>query len=306
MKQHSDIAKGDWIEQMLPSYAQPYLRLARIDRPIGIWLLAIPCWWGMGLACNDTNNFPVWDTAVLALIFLMGATLMRSAGCTWNDILDRNIDAKVSRTALRPLASGTISVARASIFMIFLLSISASILFIFNHFTKILAISSVALVAIYPAMKRITFWPQAFLGITFNWGVLVGFSAITGTLMPATFTLYAAAFFWTLGYDTIYAHQDKEDDALIGVMSTALRFGSKSKAWISGFYVSAMICLMVTGFLADLSPLYFLVLAVPAGLLTLQLYSVNLDEPRSCLVHFKANTRIGLWILAALVVGQFP
>tara|TARA_B100001093_G_scaffold447158_1_gene451903 strand:+ start:165 stop:1085 length:921 start_codon:yes stop_codon:yes gene_type:complete len=306
MKQNSDIAKGDWIDQKLPSPVQPYLRLARVDRPIGIWLLAIPCWWGMGLACNLMNIFPSWDAAVLALIFLIGATLMRSAGCTWNDILDRHIDSKVSRTASRPLASGAISVARAIIFMGLLLLVSASILVTLNEFTRILATSSLILVAIYPAMKRITFWPQAFLGITFNWGVLVGFAAITGTLMPATFVLYAAAFFWTLGYDTIYAHQDKEDDALIGVMSTALKFGSTSKAWISGFYILAMTCFVLTGLLADLGPTYFLLLAVPAGLLTIQVYSVNLDDPKSCLLHFRANTQIGCWILAALVIGQLP
>lgn len=229
---------------------------------------------------------------------------MRSAGCTWNDILDRHIDSKVARTASRPLASGTISVARATIFMFFMLLFSALILIALNDFTRILAISSLTLVAIYPTMKRITFWPQAFLGITFNWGVLVGFSAITGTLVPATFTLYAAAFFWTLGYDTIYAHQDKEDDALIGVMSTALKFGSTSKAWISGFYISAVACFILTGLLANLSSLYFMVLAVPAVLLMIQLYSVDLDDPKSCLLHFRANTQIGCWILAALVIGQ--
>lgn len=304
MKQNSDIVKGDWIDQKLPVYIQPYLRLARIDRPIGIWLLAIPCWWGMGLAYNSINIFLFWDAIILALVFLAGATLMRSAGCTWNDILDRHIDSKVARTASRPLASGTISVARATIFMFSLLLISASILIALNDFTRILAISSLTLVAIYPAMKRITFWPQAFLGVTFNWGVLVGFSAITGTLMPATFTLYAAAFFWTLGYDTIYAHQDKEDDALIGVMSTALKFGSTSKTWIGGFYISAMACFILTGLLADLSSLYFMVLAVPAVLLMKQLYSVNLDDPHSCLLHFRANTQVGCWILIALVIGQ--
>ena len=306
MKNNSDIAKGDWIDKKLPSSVQPYLRLARVDRPIGIWLLAIPCWWGMGLAYNLTNTFSSWEAGILALIFLIGATLMRSAGCTWNDILDRHIDSKVSRTASRPLASGTISVARATIFMFFLLLVSASILLTLNVFTVFLAISSLILVAIYPAMKRITFWPQAFLGITFNWGVLVGFSAIADTLMLSTFTLYAAAFFWTLGYDTIYSHQDKADDALIGVMSTALKFGPTSKAWISGFYISAMICFISTGLLADLGPLYFLVLTVPAGLLTIQLYSVNLDDPKSCLLHFRANTQIGCWILAALVIGQLP
>ena len=195
------------------------------------------------------------------------------------------------------------SVKNALSFMIILLLASASFLLMLNDFAKILSISSLTLVAVYPLMKRITFWPQAFLGITFNWGVLVGFSAITGTLTPAALILYLAAVFWTLGYDTIYAHQDKEDDVLIGVKSTALKFGSASKIWVGVFYVLAITCFVLAGLLADLRPQYFIILIGAAGLLAAQVFSVNLDDPKNCLLYFKSNIKVGCFVIAAIIFG---
>lgn len=304
MNQVSDIAEGDWIDRKVPAAIRPYFRLARIDRPIGVWLLAIPCWWGTALAFSSIAGASAYDDAMLAPLFLIGALLMRAAGCTWNDILDRDIDARVARTAGRPLASGALGVKQAVFFMLLLMALAALILLALDRFTQILAVSSLALVALYPLMKRITYWPQAFLGLTFNWGALVGYAAITGNLMPAALALYAGAFFWTLGYDTIYAHQDKEDDALVGVKSTALKFGGASKRWVGGFYAAAIVCFAAAGFLADLSLLYFIALLYPAGLLTVQVHGVDLDDPQSCLAHFKANTRAGLWLLAAILIGR--
>lgn len=304
MEHASDIAKGDWIDRKVPASVRPYFRLARIDRPVGVWLLAIPCWWGVALAFTSIAGASSYEAITLAPLFLIGALLMRAAGCTWNDILDRDIDAKVARTATRPLASGALSVKQALAFMILLLALAALILLVLNDFTKILAVSSLVLVALYPLMKRITYWPQAFLGLTFNWGALVGYAAITENLMPAALALYAGAFFWTLGYDTIYAHQDKEDDALVGVKSTALKFGDRSRNWIAGFYTAAVLCFAAAGVLADLSLLYFIALLGPAGLLAVQVRGVDLDDPQSCLAHFKANTRAGLWLLAAILIGR--
>ena len=304
MNQASDIAKGDWIDRKIPNSLIPYFRLARVDRPIGAWLLAIPCWWGVALAFISITGASAYEALMFAPLFLIGAFLMRAAGCTWNDILDRDIDAKVARTATRPLASGALSVLQAVIFMVLLMLLAATILLAVNNFTKILAVSSLVLVALYPLMKRITYWPQAFLGLTFNWGVLVGYAAITENLMPAALVLYAGAFFWTLGYDTIYAHQDKEDDALVGVKSTALKFGDQSKIWIGGFYAAAIICFAIAGYLADLSLLFYIALLGPAGLLLLQVRGVDLDDPQNCLTHFKANTRVGLWLLAVILIGR--
>jgi 4-hydroxybenzoate polyprenyltransferase len=303
-KKFSDIAQDDWIDRKLPAGLRPYFRLARVDRPIGVWLLVIPCWWGAALAATSITGAALYSASLLAPLFLIGAFFMRGAGCTWNDILDRDIDAKVARTAGRPLASGALSVRQAAIFLALQLLIAASVLLALDDFTKALTVSSLLLVALYPLMKRITYWPQAFLGLTFNWGALVGYSAITGNIAPATGALYAGAVFWTLGYDTIYAHQDKDDDALVGVKSTALKFGDASKKWIAGFYALAIACFAATGVLAHLSFVYFIALALPALLLANQLRQVNLDDAKDCLETFKSNTKVGLWLLLAILLGQ--
>ncbi|MBO42480.1 MAG: 4-hydroxybenzoate octaprenyltransferase [Rhodospirillaceae bacterium] len=304
MNDSSDIAQGDWIDRKVPEALQPYFRLARIDRPIGVWLLAIPCWWGLGLAFTSIVGASLHEIAKLALLFLIGSFLMRGAGCTWNDILDRDIDAKVARTATRPLAIGRLRLRHAIVFLVLLLTLSALILLALNDFTKLLAVSSLALVALYPLMKRITYWPQAFLGLTFNWGVLLGYATITDALDPAVLVLYAGAFFWTLGYDTIYAHQDKEDDAMVGVKSTALKFGDRSKIWIGVFYTCTMICFAVAGVMLHLNLVYFIALLFPTTLLFTQVRQVDLDNPQDCLYHFKSNAWIGVWLLGAILIGR--
>jgi 4-hydroxybenzoate polyprenyltransferase len=299
----SDIASGDWIDRRVPAWFRPYCRLARLDRPIGVWLLVIPCWWGLALAVVSINGASLLEAVGLAPLFWLGAFLMRGAGCAWNDILDRDIDAKVARTATRPIASGALSVVQAATFMALLALAAAAILLALNRFTQILAVSSLALVALYPLMKRITYWPQAFLGLTFNWGALVGYAAIVERIDPSALALYIGAFFWTLGYDTIYAHQDKEDDALVGVKSTALKFGANSKPWIAGFYLAAMACFAAAGFLAAFSPFYYVVLAWPAYSLWSQVRDADLDDPKDCLARFKSNTGVGFTLLLALFLG---
>jgi 4-hydroxybenzoate polyprenyltransferase len=303
-KKFSDIAQDDWIDRKLPAGLRPYFRLARVDRPIGVWLLVIPCWWGAALAVTSITGAALYSAALLAPLFLIGAFFMRGAGCTWNDILDRDIDAKVARTAGRPLASGALSVKQAAIFLALQLLIAASVLLVLDDFTIALTVSSLLLVALYPLMKRITYWPQAFLGLTFNWGALVGYAAITGNVAPATGALYVGAVFWTLGYDTIYAHQDKDDDALVGVKSTALKFGDASKKWIAGFYALAVACFAAAGMLAHLSFVYYIALALPALLLANQVRQADLADPKDCLETFKSNTKVGLWLLLAILLGQ--
>ncbi len=304
MNDASDIAQGDWIDRKVPAALQPYFRLARVDRPIGVWLLAIPCWWGLGLAFTSVLGATLEEIGKLALLFLMGSFLMRGAGCTWNDILDRDIDAKVARTANRPLASGRLRLWHAAVFLVLLLTLSALILLALNDFTILLAVSSLALVALYPLMKRITYWPQAFLGLTFNWGVLVGYAATTEALDPAVLVLYAGGFFWTLGYDTIYAHQDKEDDALIGVRSTALLFGDRTRIWLAGFYLAALAMFIAAGLRAELNDVYYTGVGLGALHFGWQIYQLDTDDPQDCLAKFKSNKWLGILITATIVAGQ--
>ena len=203
-----------WIDQIAPHWSRGYLKLARLDRPIGTWLLLWPCLWSIALASPANTATPPYD---LLLLFALGAMVMRGAGCTYNDIVDRDFDAKVTRTALRPIPAGDVTIRQAWLFLGLQLLIGLVILLQFNLVTVGLGLASVLLVVTYPFMKRITYWPQAWLGLTFNWGALMGWTAVTGSLGWPAVALYAAGFCWTLGYDTIYAHQDKEDDALIGV-----------------------------------------------------------------------------------------
>ena len=240
----TDIPAGDWIDRWVPAGARPYLRLARIDRPIGIWLLMFPCWWSTALAT------PGWPDPWLLLLFAMGAAIMRGAGCTLNDLADRDFDARVARTAGRPIPSGVVSVRRAVVFMIALCLSGLLVLLQFNAFAVALGASSLLLVVVYPFAKRVTYWPQVVLGLTFNWGALLGWAAVRGDLGWPAVVLYAAGLLWTLGYDTIYAHQDKEDDILIGVKSTALKLGPATKPWLWAFYAGATVLLALVGALA--------------------------------------------------------
>jgi 4-hydroxybenzoate polyprenyltransferase len=294
----TDIPDESWIDRLAPAETRPFLRLARLDRPIGAWLLLIPCWWSVALAT------PGWPDVEFLALFIIGAVVMRGAGCTVNDIVDRDIDARVARTATRPIASGQISVPQAVMFLGLELLLGLSVLVQFNSFTVALGISSLALVALYPFMKRVTYWPQLFLGFTFNWGALVGWAAVKGDLAVPAILLYAAGVFWTLGYDTIYAHQDKEHDAPIGIKSTALKFGAETQPWLAGFYAAAVLLMAAAGHFAGLKWPFFAVLAAAALHLAWQVNTLDIGDPKNCLAKFKTNRDFGLIVLAGIIAGQ--
>jgi len=286
----------------LPQAALPYAKLARLDRPIGTWLLFWPCFWGLALAASEGNAYP---PIVSLALFGFGALVMRGAGCTFNDIVDRNIDAKVARTAARPLPSGQLSLRQAWQFLLAQLAVGFLVLIQFNWLTIGLGVTSLVLVASYPFMKRFTYWPQFFLGLTFNWGALMGYTAINASLSPAALLLYAAGVFWTLGYDTIYAHQDREDDELIGVKSSALKLGRHTKLALVGFYGATLACLAGVGMLGGMSVLFWPALGVVAYHLAWQIYRLNIDDPENCLYLFRLNRDTGLIIGASILLGVF-
>ena len=285
-----------WVER-LPERWRDYATLARWDRPIGTWLLLLPCWWGQALAGPLPSPW-------LMLLFAIGAVAMRGAGCTVNDLTDRAFDRQVARTRNRPLASGRLGTREALLFIAAQCLVGLLVLTALNWSAILIAFASVPLIVIYPFMKRITYWPQAFLGITFNWGVLVGYAAVSGALELPALLLYAAGFFWTLGYDTLYAHQDKEDDALIGVKSTALLLGAATPRWLLLFYGTTLTLLIAAGMLAGKGALFYLALVPVAWLLLRQARGLRLDEPADCLARFRANRDVGLVVLAALVLGS--
>ncbi len=286
------------ILHLLPRGLRPFAVLARLDKPIGTWLLLWPGLWSAALAADGLP-----DIRLLAL-FAAGALVMRSAGCVYNDIVDRDFDAHVARTRDRPIAAGVISVKTALAFLALLLVLGLVILLQFNLFAILLGVASLALVFTYPFMKRITYWPQAFLGLTFNWGALLGWAAVTGGLAWPAGLLYAGGIAWTLGYDTIYAHQDKEDDALIGVKSSARRLGEGTRPWLWGFYGIALALITLAGALAGLAWPFYGGMAVAAGQLAWQVATVDIDNPDDCMAKFKANKWFGLIVFAAMVAGQ--
>lgn len=295
----ADAPRGNWVDTLAPFATRPYLRLSRADRPIGTWLLLIPCFWGLALAAA-TDGFRLWD-AWIAIGCALGAFLMRGAGCTWNDITDRDFDAQVARTKSRPIPSGQVSVKQALVWMVAQAALGAAILFTYNSATIALGVASLALVAIYPFAKRFTWWPQVFLGLAFNWGALVAWTAHTGTLSAPAVILWLSGIAWTLFYDTIYAHQDKDDDALIGVKSTARLFGTHTKPWLRGFLVAATLLMtlsILTALLPNANPLK-LALAL-AGVwafgwhLAWQLTRLDTEDPARCLILFRTNRDAGL------------
>lgn len=298
----SDIRRGHWVERWAPAAVRPYLRLARIDRPIGTWLLLIPCWWGVALA---TASLPGtnWPDAILFVLFAIGALVMRGGGCCWNDIMDRDFDGRVARTAQRPIPSGDITVRQAVMFMCLLMLIGLLVLVPINLFAGLVAVASLVLVVIYPLMKRVTYWPQFFLGLAFNWGALVGWAAVRGDLALPAALLYAAGIAWTLGYDTIYAHQDKEDDALIGLKSTALKFGANTRPWLCGFYTATIVLMAAAGAAADVAWPYHALLAVGAVQLAWQAATINIESPADCLAKFRSNRFFGFIVLAGMIMG---
>lgn len=291
-------AREHWIDRLLPAPARPFARLARLDAPIGIWLLLLPCWWGVAMA---SNRYP--DPWLIAL-FAIGAVVMRAAGCTLNDIADRDFDAKVARTRERPIASGAIDLKSAHIFLGVLLLAGLAVLLAFNREARIVGLASLPLVVVYPFMKRVTDWPQAILGLAFNWGALMGWAAVKGELAMSAFLLYAGGFFWTLGYDTVYAHQDKEDDLLIGVRSSALKLGEHTRPFLFLFYAFALAGIAAAGITAGLSSWFLAGLAIAAIHAGWQVATVRLDNPADCLAKFKSNLWFGLIVLAAILAGR--
>ena len=306
--QVADAYAQNWVDRLAPAQTRPYLRLSRADRPIGTWLLLLPCWWGLFLGAASAPEGAGWLTAWIFAGCAIGAVLMRGAGCTWNDITDHDIDDKVARTRSRPLPSGQVSLRQAGIWMAAQSLLAALILFTFNWTAIGLGVASLALVAIYPFAKRFTWWPQIFLGLAFNWGAMLAWTAQTGSLgLPAVF-LYLSGIAWTLFYDTIYAHQDREDDALIGVKSTARLFGENTEQWLRGFLIATVV-LMSLAIIYALAP-QANPLKMSLGLagawamgwhLNWQLTKLDIDNTETCLQLFRSNRDAGL--LAALFLA---
>lgn len=300
----ADAVPDNWVDRYAPGRMRPYLRLMRADRPVGTWLLFWPGAWAIALAAPEAGRHILHPAMLwLTALFLAGAFVMRGAGCVWNDITDRDIDAKVARTASRPIPSGQVSVSAALAFLVALCLAGLAILLQLTWAAIGLGVLSLGLVAIYPFAKRFTWWPQIFLGLAINWGALMGWAAVTGGLAWPAALLYLAGIAWTLGYDTIYAHQDKEDDALIGVKSTALRLGAATKPWLWGFYGAAIACLALAGIAAGIGWLFYVGLAFGAFHLQQQIRDTDLDAGEECLAAFRSNRDFGAIVFAALLVG---
>ncbi|MFM7612144.1 MAG: 4-hydroxybenzoate octaprenyltransferase [Alphaproteobacteria bacterium] len=298
MSGHTDIRSAGWVAR-LPQAWRPYALLMRLDRPIGSWLLFLPGLWAFAMVAQDWRQ-GLWLTALFAL----GAVLMRGAGCVVNDLWDRDLDRQVERTAGRPLASGALRARHALVFLALVLAAALLILLQLNRAAQWLGVASLLPVVLYPLAKRVTDWPQAVLGVIFSWAAPMGYAAVTGGLDLAAIALWAAGFFWILGYDTIYAHQDREDDALVGIRSSALRLGDKTRPFLILCYGLTMALLALAGWLAGLAPWYLLGLALPGAMLARQVIQLDIADPALCLRLFKANRDVGLAIAAALLLGR--
>jgi 4-hydroxybenzoate polyprenyltransferase len=296
-------ATGNWVDTLAPLWSRPYLRLARLDRPIGSWLLLLPCWWSAALAASlahDLGRLP----AVLALFFL-GAFAMRGAGCTWNDITDRDLDAKVERTRSRPIPAGQVSVKQALAFLVAQALVGLAVLLQFNRFAILTGIASLAVVAVYPFMKRVTWWPQVVLGLAFSWGALMGFAVLLWRIGLPALILYAGSIAWVIGYDTIYAHQDTEDDALIGVKSTARLFGANTHRALVVFYSLAVVLIGAAMWLCGVALAGWIGLAAFAVHLGWQIARLDISDPSLCLRIFKSNRDAGLLLFAGLLLDAW-
>ncbi len=292
-------ATGNWVDGLAPPFARPYLRLARLDRPIGSWLLLMPCWWSVGLAGMRVEQFPsLWHI----VLFFIGAFAMRGAGCTWNDLVDRNLDRLVERTRSRPIPSGQVTVAEATAFMVAQALIGFLVLIQFNRFTVFTGLASLLVVAIYPFMKRITYWPQIVLGLAFSYGALMGWPAAFGRLDWPAIVLYAGSISWVIGYDTIYAHQDREDDLLIGIKSTALLFGENTRPMLAGFYSGAVVLIGIAGLIAGGRLIFVLGLIAFAAHLAWQVVRLDINDSAHCLKLFKSNRDAGLILFGAMLL----
>jgi 4-hydroxybenzoate polyprenyltransferase len=293
-------ATGNWVDTHAPQWSRPYLRLSRLDRPIGSWLLLIPCWWSAALAARvagDIGQLPL-DIA----LFLVGAFAMRGAGCTWNDITDRDLDARVERTRSRPIPAGQVSVRGAMVFLLAQALVGLAVLLQFNRFAIGTGIASLVIVAIYPFMKRITWWPQIVLGLAFSWGALMGFAVTLARIDLTALALYAGSIAWVIGYDTIYAHQDAEDDALVGIKSTALLFGERTHQALIIFYGLAVVLIGVALQLAGVRWPAWIGLAGFAAHLVWQVKSLKIGDPALCKRLFHSNRDAGLLLFAGLLV----
>jgi 4-hydroxybenzoate polyprenyltransferase len=295
---HTDIVRTGWVAR-LPAGWVPYALLARADRPIGFWLLFLPGLWAIVLAAPDIGS-----AAWLVLLFGVGSIVMRAAGCVVNDMWDRELDRKVTRTAGRPLASGALRMRQAAWFLGVLLAVGLAILLQLNLMAQALGVGSLLLVALYPLAKRVTWWPQLMLGVTFGWGAPMGFAAASGGFSVAALLLYGAAIVWILGYDTIYAHQDREDDALVGVRSTARLFASRSREFVGACYLLTVGLLLGVGWAFGLGWGFFAAMVLPAGLLAWQVVRLDIHDPGLCLRLFKANREVGLAVGLAMLAGR--
>lgn len=292
-------ATGNWVDTLAPLPVRPYLRLARLDRPIGSWLLLMPCWWSLGLAGMQARELPsLWFIA----LFFVGAFAMRGAGCTWNDLVDRDLDGKVERTRSRPIPSGQVTPAQAAIFLVAQALVGLAVLLQFNRYTILCGFASLGVVAVYPFMKRITYWPQTVLGLAFSWGALMGWPAMLGRLDWAPLALYAGSIAWVIAYDTIYAHQDREDDALIGLKSTALLFGERTKPILAAFYAAAVILIGIAGAMAGGGGVFGVGLIAFALHLAWQVRRLDISDSALCLRLFKSNRDAGLILFAAMLL----
>jgi 4-hydroxybenzoate polyprenyltransferase len=298
----ADALPANWTDRFAPAGLKPWLRLIRADRPIGAWLLLWPCWWSVALAARADDLPDIWFDIRLLILFAIGAFAMRSAGCIYNDIIDRDIDAKVARTKGRPLASGQISLVPAIAVAIALCLVGLAVLLQFNSFAVVLGFGSVGIVLIYPLMKRVTFWPQAVLGLAFSWGALMGWAAYFGELGLAPIVLYVSAIAWTIGYDTIYAHQDKDDDALMGLKSTALRFGGNTAPWLSLFYGITIGGLAFSGWIVGAGIIFYCGLVAASAHLIWQVATLDIDNPQNCLERFRSNHSFGAIVFLAIAL----
>jgi 4-hydroxybenzoate polyprenyltransferase len=298
----ADAPAGNWADRYAPEYARPYLRLARLDRPIGLWLLLLPCWWAVGLA--EVAQERPYPSPWLLTLFALGALAMRAAGCAYNDYVDRDYDAQMARTASRPIPSGQVTPAEALSFAAVCAFAGLLVLLQFNAYTIKLGAASLILVAIYPFLKRYTHWPQIVLGLAFNWGALVGWSAVTGSLELPALLLYAGSVLWTMGYDTIYAHQDRGDDLLLGLKSTAIRFGDDTMTWVGGLYAGAVLLWLLAGYFAGTHLIYFSAVVLVSLQMAWQVTTLDVGDPQNCLRRFRSNRDVGLVVFLGLVADM--
>lgn len=301
----ADAPSDNWVYRTLPRTLWPYAQLARWDRPIGWQLLMWPCFWSAALAANAAmalGSFS-WTTLIFhLLLFFIGSVAMRGAGCAYNDLVDHQIDMAVARTRSRPLPSGRVTHRQTKIFIVLQALAGLVVLLQFNGFAIGLGIFSLIFVAIYPFAKRFTNWPQFFLGLAFCWGAVMGWAGQFGSLTISPVLLYIGSIAWTIGYDTIYAHQDREDDTLIGIGSTALLFGDKTHQWLVGLYGTALVCLVLSFVTAGVNPLAYAGLAVAAFMLARQIRVLDINNFPQCLALFKSNHYVGAMIFAGLLL----